>query len=67
MEVIMNKNIKYRDLVDGDKIQIGDEWYNPDWEWEVVAPWFKVRERSLDVGERYDSKIRRPMRRPLDT
>ena len=52
---------EFRDLTKDDKIQLNDEWYNP--EWEVGGPWYEVKENSVMLGTKYNPEIMRPMRR----
>ena len=54
---------QYRDLITGDIVQLGDEWFNPDW--EVDGPWFIVKEGNEMIGRSYVAETMRPMRRPL--
>lgn len=54
----------YRDLVKGDLIQIGDEWFNPDW--ELGGPWFSVKSENKFIDKPYNPESMRPMRRPLN-
>jgi hypothetical protein len=54
---------EYRDLTKNDKIHIGDEWYNPDW--EVKGPWFEIKPNNTMIGFEYDPAAMRLMRRKL--
>ena len=53
----------YRTLTSEDIIMIGDEWYNPDW--EVGGPWYAVQSGNKEIGQPYDLKTMKLMRRPL--
>jgi hypothetical protein len=52
----------YKALTTADTIQVGDEWYNPDW--EVAGPWYVVEFSNKMIGRPYESHFRR-MRRAL--
>ncbi|MBR9701739.1 hypothetical protein GOV13_02345 [Candidatus Pacearchaeota archaeon] len=68
----MGLDIKYRNLVEGDKVQEGDQWYNPDWYADghigddKEGPWYSVRKGSDLIGDSYGRKWR-PMRRLVDS
>lgn len=53
-----------RRLVEGDVIQAGDEYYNPDW--EVDGPWYVLKEGHESLGLKYDPRQMKIMRRQLE-
>lgn len=55
---------RYRDLVEGDVIQSGDEW-NTAYDWELKDKIYQIREGHGDIGRRYIPGRFLPMRRPI--
>jgi len=54
----------YRDLTAEDKIQLGDIFYNP--EWEVGGPWYLVKKGNSAIGKPYVPGKNKFARRPKE-
>jgi hypothetical protein len=55
--------IEYCNLIKGDAIQVGDEWW--DHEFESGGAWITIKDGNIDLGTIYDPEKMKPVRRGL--